>query len=75
MVFGLPGQVGLSVANYVVEELVQGQDLAMVKHVEEILALETMRKERLAINNVVVSISYMTALVERLRSRLRFQHV
>ena len=41
MVSGHPGQPGPTVAQYVVEEHQQGQEHAVVKHVEEVLVLET----------------------------------
>ena len=41
MVVGNPGHPGPNVAKHVVEEHQQGQEHAVVKHVEEVLVLET----------------------------------
>ena len=55
MVFGHPGQSGLTVAKTVVGELHEEPGLAMVRHVVEMFALGTVMKARLAMSNVVVS--------------------
>ena len=56
MVFGQPGQDGLNAAKHVVEENQQEQGHAVVKHVEENLALETTVKRNVAMRNVAVNI-------------------
>ena len=56
MVFGHPGQSGLTVAKNVVGELHEEPDLAMARHVVEMFALGTVMKARLAMSNAVVNI-------------------
>ena len=56
MVFGHLGHPGLTVAKNVGEEHQQEQEPAVVKNVEENLALEITLKIRLVMRNVAVSI-------------------
>jgi len=58
MVFGHPGQSGLTVAKTVVGELHEEPGLAMVRHVVEMFALGTVMKARLAMSNVVLLMEY-----------------